>query len=69
MIRFRMNELLTKFANPLDVMIHILFMLSYPYITELFFIHYLHNQARITSPVNALRIRLGSWLSPKSPSK
>ena len=64
-----MMNILNQFADPLDVITHILFMLSYPYITELFFIHYLHNQARITSPVNALRIRLGSWLSPKSPSK
>jgi hypothetical protein len=64
-----MMNILNQFADPLDVIIHILFMLSYPYITELFFIHYLHNQARITSPVKALRIRLGSWLSPKSPSK
>ena len=64
-----MMNILNQFADPLDVIMHILFMLSYPYITELFFIHYLHNQARITSPVNALRIRLGSWLSPKSPSK
>lgn len=64
-----MMNILNQFADPLDVIIHILFMLSYPYITELFFIHYLHNQARITSPVNALRIRLGSWLRPKSPSK
>jgi len=33
-----MKKLLTEFVNPLDVIIHILFMLSYPYITELFFV-------------------------------
>ncbi len=64
-----MMNILNQFADPLDVIIHILFMLSYPYITELFFVRYLHNQARTISPVKALRIRLGSWLSPKSPSK
>ena len=49
-------NILNQFADPLDVIIHILFMPQLSlYNWKRFRIHYLHNQAQLLSPVNALK--------------